>query len=47
MLHKICQYEWLIQHLLCSNDYSDKITGKSKNPFTIRVIDEVFILYCF
>jgi predicted transcriptional regulator len=47
MLLKICQYEWLIQHLLCSNNYSDKITGKSKNPFTIRVIDEVFILYSF
>lgn len=47
MLHKIRQYEWLIQHLLCSNNYSDKITGKSKNPFTIRVIDEVFILYSF
>jgi predicted transcriptional regulator len=47
MLLKICQYEWLIQHLLCSNNYSDKITGKSKNPFTIRVIDDVFILYSF
>ena len=47
MLLKICQYEWLIQHLLCSNIYSDKNTGKSKNPFTIRVIDDVFILYSF
>lgn len=47
MLLKICQCEWLIQHLLCSNNYSDKITGKSKNPFTIRVIDDVFILYSF
>jgi len=47
MLLNICQYEWLIQHLLCSNNYSDKITGKSKNPFTIRVIDDVFILYSF
>jgi predicted transcriptional regulator len=47
MLLKISQYEWLIQHLLCSNIYSDKNTGKSKNPFTIRVIDDVFILYSF
>jgi hypothetical protein len=47
MLYKISQYQWLIQHLLCSYDYSDKITGKSKIQFTIRVIDEVFILYIF
>lgn len=43
----MCQYQWLIHHLFCSYDYSDKITGKSKNPFTIRVIGEVFILYIF
>lgn len=34
----------IIQHLLFSYDYSDKITGICKNSFTIRVIDEVFIL---
>ena len=45
MLQKTCQYLLLIQHLLCSYDYTDKITGKSENPFTIRVNDEVFILY--
>ena len=30
-----------------SYEYSNKITGKCKNPFTIRVIDEVFISYIF
>jgi len=45
LLQKTCQYLLLIQHLLCSYDYTDKITGKSENPFTIRVNDEVFILY--
>ena len=45
LLEKTCQYLLLIYHQLCSYDYTDKITGKSENPFTIRVNDEVFILY--